>query len=415
MNDKDNAILRFLHNFSWLSAFNGLSYLFSFLIYPVLLQKFGVFSVGKILTAQSLVLTISFFASYSLSFYIPYHTKKISEDREELGNILKLSFQVRLLISIFMAFFSVVIVYFFYRNYLSLWLCSLVLLLPRVINFNLFFNSLEKNKWNTVLNFFSKLICLVMLYANTSLLWVNPIIALSEFIVTLLYLKYWLQPFLQFKWSLPLGKVLRFIYDTRHMFYLNLFSFVRPQMLYPFIEIVMGSSYVTYYALADKVINMARSLPGNTFISIYSIYAKKEINLLSVKKNFALLCLSILFSLTIFYFSDDIIYLANNKKSLPESSMILKILTISLPVSFLIVPVFSYIMKRGLWNLLVKIAATQLAVQVAVILLFGYTNIYTIACSVIVAEILSYLLYLYAAMGIAKKESTLLKRDNKII
>ncbi len=153
---KDKIILRFTKNFTWLFLLNNLGYIFSFVSFPILISKYGLDEVGIIFTLQALVLAIASVANYSFVYYIPTVSSRVSESESFLIKLWNLVLYIRTSLSLLLAIVSSIIAYLVFPQYTTLWLLSLPLLIPKILNPTLFCNAMEVNKYVFLIGFFSK-------------------------------------------------------------------------------------------------------------------------------------------------------------------------------------------------------------------------------------------------------------------
>lgn len=402
---KSDLFKRFTKNFTWLFVFNLLGYVFSILTFPLLISKYGLNEVGYIFTLQAIVLGLSAMANYSLPFYIPTLSKRISESDSEFIYHWSLSLFIRFFFSAIGAVMSIVIVVVWFPEQVLFWLLSLTLMLPKVISPNLFYNAVENNKPIFQIGFYSKLLFLILLFLSNHSLLVLPFLAISELVVTLFFIKISQKKLFLKTQQIPISELIWFVKKTFTLFLINFFSMIKPQALMPFINVVLGSQYVTMYAIADKIVNVIRSISGNVYTSFFAIYTKNldRIKILSVKHNLMLTLITTLFAFLVWNTSDYLVYFINDFVYNEASSKTLKILSLSIPVTFLIIPIFSYLLQHKKWNALLLFALLQLLMQIVVLVTIKKMSISTIAFSVVVSEYFLYLLYL-RYIQILKKE-----------
>lgn len=402
---KSDLFKRFTKNFTWLFVFNLLGYVFSILTFPLLISKYGLNEVGYIFTLQAIVFGLSAIANYSLPFYIPTLSKQICESNSQFIYHWSLSLYIRFFFSVIVALLSVVIIAVWFFEHIIFWLLSLSLLLPKVISPNLFYNALENNKPIFQIGFYSKLLFLILLFFSDRSLLVLPFLALSELGITLLFIKVSQKELFLRTQQIPVSELIKFVKKTFNLFLINFFSMIKPQALMPFINVVLGSQYVALYAIADKIVNVIRSISGNVYTSFFAIYTKNSdrIKILSIKHNLMLTLITTLFAFIVWHISDYLVYFINDFVYNEASSKTLKILSLSIPGTFLIIPIFSYLLQNKKWNALLLFALLQFLMQIIVLLTIKKMSISTIAISVVVSEYFLYLLYLGYIQVVKKK------------
>ncbi len=392
--------LRFAKNFTWLFLFNGLGYVFSFLALPILINKYSLVQVGFIYTTQAIVLGLASLANFSFVYYIPTVSKEICDNGETRLKLWSLTLQVRFLLSIVLLIISLIVVLQFFEEFLLLYIVSLSLLIPKIINPNLFFNALEKNKYIFSIGFFSKLLFLLLIFISNDFILVNLFLAISEFIVIIFYLKKVHRDVFKFK-LISLKELLNYMKKTTNLFLVNIFSMLKPHSILPIISSVFGAEFAALFTLADKIVNVVKGVSGIIFVSVFPIYNKDKLKtfVLSRYQKILLVFTPILITIIIWQTSDYLIYFLNNFNEDTLASTTLKILSLSTPVFFLVIPLFSYFLQNKKWNVILLIAIVQLLTLAISISLLLSQNIIGVAKSIVISEyvlLVCYLLYFYS-------------------
>ncbi len=412
--NSNQLISRFLNNFSWLVLFNACGHLLSFLVFPVLIKKFGLSDVGIILTIQALVFLISAVSNFSFPFYIPTQSKKISLDSIYCFNLWNLVVQVRLMLSLLLAGISTLIVYFLFEEYFLIWSTSLLLFLPKIINPNLFFNALEKNHIVFKIGFLSKLIFFILLCFCNSFLLVNPLLAITELLVTIFVLSAFNVNYLKFKIT-SFEKILVVSRRSLHLFYVNILSIINAQTILPIISLFFGSYYAALYGIAEKITKGFKIISGNIFVGIFPLYNKNELKWNRFSKRLFLIGFSTL-SFVIFVIlllSGKFVYYMNNFTENSIASDMLKVLSITIFKAFLIIPLFSYLLQNNYWRFILRAHIYQLVlfVLLTVFVLFVHegTTVYSFSWVVLVSEFTLLILYFYYFLKSKQKSFSILK------
>lgn len=388
---------RFLINFFWLFSLNNLGYLFSIITLPVLISKFGYQDMGVVFTVQAIIFGMVAISNYSLVFYIPTQSKVISDSENIFKEKWNLSVTIRTYISVLLALVSLLIVVTYFKDYFNLWLLSLPIVIFKIINPTLFFNALEKNKYVLLIGFLSKLLFLLFVLMISNKDYINFCLGLSDFLVVLFFLKQSKKPFFEFQLT-PLKKVILFLQETFNLFLVNLFSILKPASILPLTTYLFGPSYATIYTLGDKIINMVRGVSGAMFTSFFPIYNKERFDLTSFnKKKRALVLFGLLVVVMIIYIgSPYLIFVLNNFKENNIATNVLRILTLSIPMFFIIIPLFSYLLELKKWNVILNFAILQLTALFLFYLNF-HENLYQIAIGFVLSEyvlLVGYIIYI---------------------
>jgi len=392
-----NYRTRFLINFFWLFSLNNLGYLFSIITLPILISKFGYKDMGLVFTAQAIIFGMVAIANYSLIFYIPTQSKAISVNENIFKETWSLSINIRAYISVLLTLISLLFAAIYFKNYFNLWLLSLPIVIFKIVNPTLFFNALEKNKYILLIGFFSKLLFLLVVIVISNKDYINFYLGLSELFVVLFFLKQSKKPFFDFQ-LVSLKKVILFLKETFNLFLVNFFSLLKPLIILPLTSYLFGPSYATIYTLADKIINMIRGISGAIFTSFFPIYNKERFDLTVFRKKTEalILCCLLLVVALIYMGSPYLIFVLNNFQENNIAVNILRILSLSIPMFFIIIPLFSYLLELKKWNIILNFAILQLAVLFLFYLIF-HNNLYQIAIGFVISEyvlLVGYIIYI---------------------
>ena len=392
-----NYRTRFLINFFWLFSLNNLGYLFSIITLPILISKFGYQDMGLVFTAQAIIFGMVAIANYSLIFYIPTQSKAISVNENIFKETWSLSINIRAYISILLTLVSLLFVAIYFKNYFNLWLLSLPIVIFKIVNPTLFFNALEKNKYVLLIGLLSKFLFLLFVIVISNKDYINFCLGLSELLVVLFFLKQSKKPFFEFQ-LLSLKKVMLFLKETFNLFLVNFFSLLKPASILPLTSYLFGPSYATIYTLADKIINIIRGVSGAMFASFFPIYNKERFDLIVFRKKteVLVLCCLLLVVALIYIGSPYLIFVINNFQENNISVNILRILSLSIPMFFIIIPLFSYLLELKKWNIILNFAILQLAVLFLFYLIF-HNNLYQIVIGFVISEyvlLAGYIIYI---------------------
>ena len=392
-----NYRTRFLINFFWLFSLNNLGYLFSIITLPILISKFGYQDMGLVFTAQAIIFGMVAIANYSLIFYIPTQSKAISFNENIFKETWSLSINIRAYISVLLTLISLLFAAIYFKNYFNLWLLSLPIVIFKIVNPTLFFNALEKNKYILLIGFFSKLLFLLVVIVISNKDYINFYLGLSELFVVLFFLKQSKKPFFDFQ-LVSLKKVILFLKETFNLFLVNFFSLLKPVIILPLTSYLFGPSFATIYTLADKIINMIRGISGAMFTSFFPIYNKEKFDLTVFRKKTEalILCCLLLVVALIYMGSPYLIFVLNNFQENNVAVNILRILSLSIPMFFIIIPLFSYLLELKKWNIILNFAILQLAVLFLFYLIF-HNNLYKIAIGFVISEyvlLVGYVIYI---------------------
>jgi PST family polysaccharide transporter len=369
-----------------LFSLNNLGYLFSIITLPILISKFGYQDMGVVFTVQAIIFGMVAIANYSLVFYIPTQSKAISVNENAFKETWSLSINIRAYISVLLTLASLLFVFIYFKDYFNLWLLSLPIVIFKIANPILFFNALEKNKYVLLIGFLSKLLFLLFVIVISNKDYINFCLGLSELLIVLFFLKQSKQPFFEFQ-LLSLKKITLFLKITFNLFLVNFFSLLKSASILPLATYLFGPSYATIYTLADKIINMVRGVSGAMFTSFFPIYNKERFDLTVFRKKTGVLvlCCLLLFVALIYIGSPYLIFVLNNFQENNIAVNILRILSLSIPMFFIIIPLFSYLLELKKWNIILNFAILQLAVLFLFYMIF-HNNLYQIAIGFVISE-----------------------------
>jgi len=362
---------------------------------PILISKFGLEKLGVVFTNQALVLMLASIANYSFMYFVPTQSKKISNDKKAFIKLWSLVVNLRFFISLLLSVLSIVIVCIYFNSFLKLWLLSLLLLLPKIINPSLFINALENNKLNFKIGLVSKLVFLISVIFISNSNYINFFLGFSELLVLIGYFILINNSFLKIE-MLSVNKILAFAKETINLFFVNFFSMLKPASILPIISVFIGNEFVTLYTLAEKIMNIIRGVSGAMFVSFFPIYNKEKIKLhiVSLQNATIIVFLSTVIVGVMWFSSPYIIYLLNNFNDSLIATKTLRILSLSVPMYFMVVPLFSYLLALDKQNIILITAILQLLVLFVIIFVF-HNTVMQIAYAYVVSEYILLLGYYF--------------------
>ena len=364
-----------------------LGYIFSLIAYPILINKFGLRAVGEIFTIQAVVLIAASIANYSFAYYIPIVSKRVTDDEKYVVKLWNLVLHIRTFFSILFGLILTVGVYYFYKESFLILAFSLPLLLSKIINPVLFCNALEINKYVFKIGFFSKLLFLLLILVTTRSYLVNFFLALSELVVILFYLKR-IHIGLYSLRLISFYEIKQFLRQTFNLFLVNTLLVLKPNAILPAVSLLLGFEFAALFLLAQKIINIIKSTSATVFISFFPIYSKDDfsLNIISTKRIVIALFTSLLIVLAFWILSPYFIYYLNDFNNSLPATKTLQIMSLSIPVFFMIIPLFSYLLKHRKWAAILTFSIVQLLVLITTLYLFIDQNIVGVAKSLVISE-----------------------------
>jgi polysaccharide transporter, PST family len=330
-----------LNNIFSLLILQGSKYIIPIILLPYLVRTLGIESFGLLAFITATINILRGIVSYGFDFS---GTKQISIERDnnkKISEIFNSIIFAKLFISI-LSFFVLCIMYLFIdkvqENFI-IFVFGFLIIFGEVIFPTWFFQGIEKMKIITYLTIIYKSIFMlfVILIVKTSedlylVLLLDSIGSISIGIYSLYFVKkhYEIIIFtpslsqiyfqLENGWHIFLSRITVILYSSINTFLLG---------------ILATNEVVGFYSIAEKIYMAIRGLLNPLVQALFPFLAKKFkqnkiIYLVLLKKLLiAVSCLLFIFSITTYYFSNEIIFLISGKY-INESENILKIFSISI-------------------------------------------------------------------------------------
>lgn len=300
-----SEIKKIIKNFSFLSIIQVLSLVIPFVYYPYLIRIFGSELFGKIVYAQSVALIAIIFIDFGFNLSAVKYVSVNRNDKEKLSEILSSVVAIKLSIFVFLG-----LVLVFVLNYTSilpgekyLYYFSYINAFGSVLFIQWFFQGIEKVSIAAIISIIFKAVMLFFIFTiikDDSDQYVFLIIFGScNVIIGISSIVYAVSVF-RLKLSIPKLHILLIHVKDSYAFFLSRISGAITLRL-PSILIgnFIGMSYVAYYDLAEKLLNLML-LPINMINQvIYPNVSKNKRMDLVVKAIF----LSLVFSFIMLVFS----------------------------------------------------------------------------------------------------------------
>ena len=363
--DKLKQHKKIIENFSYLSVLQIISLIFPIITYPYLIKVLGAETYGTIVFSQAVVIYFNIFIVFGFNFTavrdVSLHRnnpKKLSEIVSAI-TIIK-SFFFIISFSIFLGYILLFEPKIDYTLYiLSFWICINEILFP-----SWFFQGIEEMKYITFINFGIRIFFLLMIfilikspkdYLFFPLL--NGIGALLAGVISfsLLYGKYKLQLI-----KVPLKTLIEYIKSSYHLFISNVSIQIYANASKIIIGNFLGMKDVTYYDLAEKIVNIGKIPHGMIGQVLYPKISLEKSVLFLRKVLVYTFCFNTFLYLLAFSFSNVIMnYFGGD-------AIVLRILFLNVPII-------------GFSNVL----------MVLTLLPFGYNKLFT---KIIFASFISYII-----------------------
>lgn len=278
-----------IENYFFMTVLQFLNSFFSLFLYPYLIRTLGAEQYGLYVFISSLVLYPIVFTTFG--FDLP-GMKKITEnvdDIKEKSRIVSTVFTAKiylLIISAIVYFLTVFLVPSFRIN-CEMYAIAFIGVITNIIFPNWYFQAVQKMKWVTGIQLFTKLISLpfiFLLIKSKDDLLLYFIISIFVNIIGGLLASY----ILIFKEKIKISfikykQVKKYCRESFPLFLTNLISTLKEQGAVLIIGSFFGMKEVAIYDLANKIMNIVRML----FVSINTaVFPKiyKDINTLKIKK-----------------------------------------------------------------------------------------------------------------------------------
>ncbi len=395
----------FSKNFINLSLNQGVNIIATLIYTPILFQILGEENFGLIQLAFSVVIILSIFVSYGYNLNGPIKIVQSQETKKE-NLIISEILNLRLTLSVLVFIVSIPFIYLYLNNiYQKILIFSYVILLAEALNPLFFLQGINKILPQSILNFFSKsiyVILIILFISNAEDAYLaNFFYGIS---ICFLFLVFWMKLFLSsstFNYSLSLKKIIINLKENLHLFLSSISTHFTVNGALIILNLFVSNQELGRFSLAYKVAFILRMIPVFFIQSILQhatkIKDKSKYNFhkfLSNYFNFGLLITLIIAIITCF-FSDFIIEIFADEK-IDYSSKILSLLSFIPFLAMLNFKNVVYLLVNDLKSKLNK--ATFYTLLFFIINSLILTNIYGgygLAYSLLLTEIFSFLIHYF--------------------
>lgn len=248
-----------IENFSYVTLLQVFILVAPLITYPYLIRILGADLYGSVLTAQMLASYASILIDFGSNNVCAKHVSLARYDKEKLSEILSSVLLVRIFLffSVFILYFSIVIVIPSFRKYWLLYILTYGLTLNDVLFPQFFFQGLEKMKLITLVNIFIKVFFVILVFFVVK--------NMEDYIyVPILYaLGYTLGGFLSIwilfhRWGFQFiivkkTTMMPYIKDCMPIFATDLICTIKDKVNYILVGLFVGMSEVVIYDLALKL------------------------------------------------------------------------------------------------------------------------------------------------------------------
>jgi len=333
--DKTEKRQLFLNFFSLLSL-QGTNYILPLITFPYLIQVLGVEYFGLLAFATAMIMYFNVITDYGFNLSA---TREISVHRENQEKIIEIFSAVMTIKVVLMivSFIVLTLIVFSFEKFSSDWeiyFLTFGTVIGQVLFPVWFFQGMERMKYISYLNIFSKLLftaAIFMFVKEQSDYYLVPLFTSIGFIVAGIWSQVLIYKEFNVRFKLQSTSVLKkYLMDGWHIFvsrvYVNIYTTTNLILL----GLFTNNTVVGYYAIAEKIVVAIGGVfqPANQ--AIYPYLARKykenfEIFINFVKK-IALVFLGMSFAFFIFaeYFKDTIVLLVTGSQT-TEVSVLLAI------------------------------------------------------------------------------------------
>ncbi len=333
--DKTEKRQLFLNFFSLLSL-QGTNYILPLITFPYLIQVLGVEYFGLLAFATAMIMYFNVITDYGFNLSA---TREISVHRENQEKIIEIFSAVMTIKIVLMtvSFIVLTLIVFSFEKFSSDWeiyFLTFGTVIGQVLFPVWFFQGMERMKYISYLNIFSKLLftaAIFLFVKEESDYYLVPLFTSVGFIVAGIWSQVLIYREFNVRFKLQSISVLKkYLIDGWHIFvsrvYVNIYTTTNLILL----GLFTNNTVVGYYAIAEKIVVAIGGVfqPANQAIYPYLARKYKEnfelfINLV---KKIALVFLAISFAFFIFaeYFKDSIVLLVTGSQT-TEVSVLLAI------------------------------------------------------------------------------------------
>ncbi len=399
---------RVFGNFFYLSVTNFANFVLPLITFPYLVQKLGVSNFGLLAFATAIITYFQTLTDFGFNLTA---TRQVTVNRfrpSKLSTIVSAVFAIKLL---FLMLSSLILLFLVaaipkFQEHSSVYFYTFGLVIGQCLFPSWFFQGIEKIRIISILNLFSKIFftfCIFIFINVESDFYLVPIInSLGQISIGIVAIVIMLNKY-KVKIKIPTITQMDFYFkDGWHIFISNISVTLYSSAIITILGFFSNNIIVGYYSVADKVIQIFRSflapLSQAVFPYLSSIALTSREKVLST--NFLMLkcglILMICISLGIYYFANDIIFIVM-KKDIAEASAVLKILS-PIPVLIFLANIFAlftmivFARNRQYSKIIVSAGIISIILSFIMIPLFTYIGA---AITVLLIEIYVTLRYVF--------------------
>jgi polysaccharide transporter, PST family len=271
---------RLLSNFFSLSVLKLFSYIVPLLTLPYLIRVLGVETFGIVIMAQTIIVFFGIFVDFGFNLSA---TRGVSINRNDKSKMTEIYSSVLILKSFLLVmgflFFLILIVSFDkFSDHLELYLVTFLSIISQVLFPVWYFQGIEKMKHITIVNIISKLIFTIAIFIfvkNEGDYILVPLFGGIGTILGGIYATYLI--IYKFNQNFKFQKInilLDYLKEGAQFFLSRLSSVGYSNVNTLIIGLILSPTFVTYYYLADKVVNAILSMFDPVVQTVYPYLSK---------------------------------------------------------------------------------------------------------------------------------------------
>ncbi len=312
-----------ISNFGYLSTLQIFNILIPLMVYPYLLSVLGTKLWGKIVFAQTIIFYFSLVIRFGFDMYATREVSINRNDKEQLSQIVSSVFYVKILLLLFSFLVLFLLLYvipdFWLDRYLFIF--SFLLCVSDVLFPVWYFQGIEKMRYITFINLFSKLVFAVLIFVlvreKSDYLYVPLLNGIGAFgggvIALYIVVK---RHFVKFVF-VEISYILNICKDSFYFFITNVCVASRNKLNTIILGAFIGLNEVAYYDLAMKLISVAK-MPFMIISRVLYPYLSKNFNREKFYKIVALFFVFGVFAyIVLFLFANFAVTFLGGEKMLP--------------------------------------------------------------------------------------------------
>ncbi len=285
---------RLLENFLSLSVLQGANYILPLITLPYLVRVLGVEKFGLVMFSQSFVIFFNIFVDFGFNLFAVREISIYRDNKRKLTEIFSSIILIKLILILISLFTLSIIIFTFdrFKNDKILYYSAFLMVIGQALIPIWYFQGLEKMKYITIVNVFSKLLFAIAIFIfvhhqNDYLL--VPLLNGLGFIVGgilslyLLYVKF----HQKFEWQ-NVNKLLYYFKKSSHFFLSRVANEGSHNYLTFILGIAFDSTIVGYYTMVERLYK-AFYLGVQPLIQVIYPYMAKEKNVVFFKKIYVLI------------------------------------------------------------------------------------------------------------------------------